>query len=147
MCRRKCRCNLGMNAAKGVHDQRIVHRSTPFEQDSQRFLVGESWSVGTIRDEGVKTINDGKDASSDRNRFMFQSVRVSAPVPLFVVRQNNRNDWVRELNAVEDFRTDDWMNFHSIEFFGREASGFREDLFRYGELAYIVKHGRCAQGV
>src|SRR5208282_1014348 len=104
-------------------------------------------AIRPFRCECVKTVDDRKDACSDRNHFSSQAVWISAAIPLFVVGPNNGNNWVRKLDAVENFRADDRMDLHSIEFFGREASGFGEDLLRNGELAYVVEHGRCAQGV
>ena len=57
------------------------------------------------------------------------------------------NDGIRELDAIQNFRSDDRMDFHFLELFGREAPRLGENVLGNRELANVVQHGGRTNGI
>src|SRR5256884_1610553 len=57
-----------------------------------------------------------------------------------MVGTHNRNYRIWELDALENFRTDEGMDFHALEFFGSKPPGLGDDVLRDGQLADVVKN-------
>jgi len=69
-----------------------------------------------------------------------QSARITIPIPSLVVGTHNRNDWTRELHPLKDFRANERMDLHALEFFGSQPPRLGDDVFRDGQLADVVKN-------
>src|SRR5581483_11146676 len=49
--------NSGMNPDKGIYDQRVVHRSASFEENSDRVWIAEPGSIGPVGSKRVKAVH------------------------------------------------------------------------------------------
>ena len=57
-----------------------------------------------------------------------------------MVGAHDRNDRIRKLHALKDFRPNERVNLHALEFFGRQPPGLGDDVLRDGQLADVVKN-------
>src|ERR1035441_525642 len=62
-----------------------------------------------------------------------------------MMRKDNGSDWIRKSYLFQNLRPNDWMNFHPLEFLWRKLAGLRDDVFRDGEFADVVKKRSCSQ--
>jgi hypothetical protein len=49
-----------------IHDQGVIHISTTLMENLCRFFSADAGSVGSIRCESIKAIDDGEDSRPDR---------------------------------------------------------------------------------
>ena len=54
---------------------------------------------------------------------------------------NDRRYRIRKLNPLQNFRSNDRMDLHLLEFFRSQPAGLGNNVFRHGQLADIVKNG------
>src|SRR5229473_6389445 len=57
------------------------------------------------------------------------------------------NNGVREFNTIENFRSDNRMDFHFFELFGSQVPRLGKNVLGDGELTDVVQHGGRANGV
>src|SRR5437667_9828421 len=60
-----------------------------------------------------------------------------------MVGTHNRNYRIWELDALENFRTDEGTDFPALEFFGSKPPGLGDDVLRDGQLADVMKNRSC----
>ena len=99
-----------------------------------------------VRSQRIQEIHGGEDACANRNLFSPQTERISRPVPLLVVRPNNRYDGIREAHSLQDLGPDHRMDLHLLEFFWREPPRFGDNVLGYRQLAYVMQQRRRVQG-
>ncbi len=112
-----------------------------------RALVAERVVVRTLRRHRVVVVDDSEDAGTDRNRFSGQSLRITLAVPSFVVAHDERCHRIWERHAGDDLGAHLRMNPDLLEFFGRERTWLRQDVFGDREFADVVQQGRGADAL
>src|SRR5207253_4023916 len=104
------------------------------------FFQWEGRTILTVRCKSVEAVNHCEDSRTGRNFLPAQSARITIPIPPLVVGAHNRNDRIRELHPLKDFRTNERMDLHALEFFGSQPPGLGDDVLRDGQLADIMKN-------
>ena len=132
----------GMNPQERVDDQRIVHRSTPLNQNGNRLFVRQLLAIWSVRRERVETVDNGEDPCADRNVGSLDAGRVAGAIPVFVMMTNDRHDWIREVDCREDVRADAGVQLHLLELGFRELSRLVQDVLGNCQFAHVVKQRR-----
>ena len=63
------------------------------------------------------------------------------PSQRLVVGADDRCDWIRKCDALQNFRPDEWMYLHLLEFFWGEFAGLVDDLFGHCQFSDVVQQG------
>ncbi len=86
-----------------------------------------------------------QDARANRYLFSFEAGWITRSIPLFVMRMDNGHNRIRESHLFQNFRPNNGVDFHLLEFFQREFSRLRNNMLRHRELADVVQQGRGLQ--
>ena len=82
---------------------------------------------------------DGENPRADRDRFAGDSMGIAVAIPSFVMAQNQRRNRIWERHARDDFGADLRMDPDFLEFFRRQRTGLREDVFRDGQFPDVMQ--------
>ena len=104
-----------------------------------RLVKRKCATVLTVRSQRVETINCRQDARSNWNLLARQAVRISRPIPLFMVRSHNWNYRIWKLHSFQNLCAYKRVNLHLFEFFRSELAGLGDDVFRHRKFANVVQ--------
>ena len=64
-----------------------------------------------------------------------------------MVTAHDGDDRVREIDALQNFRADDRVDFHLFKFFRGQLAGFGNNVFRDRQFADIVQESGGVEGL
>ena len=128
-----------MYAGKGIDHQWIVHRAASLEENTHCIVVRQTWTIWSVRRQRIKAIHDRKNSCAYRDVRALQSSWIASAVPILVMAPDDWNYRVRKVNRSENVRTDGHVEFHFLEFRGRELSWFVQDVFGNRQLSRVMK--------
>jgi hypothetical protein len=107
---------------KRIHDIRIEVFFPFLLDDRYRILVTECLLIGTVACEGVIDVRDGNDPGGEGNLLSLEPVRISRPVPVFVVEisyllAHRKKRLLTELlvHVAEGLAAEEGVGFDSVE--------------------------------
>src|SRR5712692_7491152 len=136
-----------MAALHDLHNTRVEAGPLLLTESLHCLFRSQRPPIGPFRSQSVEVVHGRKDSRPDGYGFALQAVGISAAVPLFVVGAHDGNNRVRELNASQNLRTDNRMDFHFLELFRSKTSWLGENVLGDRELANIVQPGGSAIGI
>src|SRR5262249_26112452 len=136
---------FAISPAEYVHDARIETAAALSAHPFHGFVERQRAPVLPVRSERVQAVDGGNDSRPDWYLVSAKAIWITCAVPFFVMRADYRGDGVWELNALEDLRADDRVDFHLLEFFRCETTGLRDDVLGDGEFADVVQQRRSVQ--
>ncbi len=109
------------------------------EKCFQRILVRHGSTVGAVGGQRIVDVRDLQDPGFQRNGVATKAVRIAAAIHLFMVMANDGKDGAKRFEGRADFFSDDGMLAHDLDFVCIQRAGFKEDTFRHGKFADVMK--------
>ncbi len=98
--------------------------------------------IRTIGRQRVEVFDHPHDTGAERNFVLFQAGRIAAPVPTFVVTQNEWSNGRRKRDGMKDGGSHFRVHTHLLKLFRRERTWLGENVIRDRELADIMQQRR-----
>ncbi len=114
-------------------------------QQRQRLFALHAFAIRPIATRCVIKVDDRNDSRDQRNRFAFETFRITAAVPLFMVITNDVFDRIGKVHSSQNVATDCRVNLHLGKFSFGEFAGLVENVFGHRELADVVKQRAGAE--
>jgi hypothetical protein len=110
-------CDFRVRSNERINDKWIVSNRSAFAKDSKSVLSTQARSIGSIRSKSIKTIDNGKNARTQRYVGSRNPSRIACTVPMFMVMSHDRNHGIRELAGRKKIST----NFCVTLYFSNSA--------------------------
>ena len=122
-----------------VHNFGIVGFACLISHPLHSIIQRQRFAILAVRCQRIQAIDGGKNSGANGNFFPFQPVGITGSVPPLMVRTDNGDHRIREMNALQYLCAHYRMDLHFLELFRRKLARLGNDVLRHSEFADVMQ--------